>query len=64
MRSGQHAFLRLTAADERARVAGVQNQQLFALNAADQRVQRFAGKRAFCFAIAQQQINLIVVCGG
>jgi len=62
--AGQTALLGLAAPDERAGVAGVQNQQLFALNGRDELIELLRAQGAFVFSVAKEQIDLPVVRGG
>ena len=62
--AGQTALPGHAAADERAGVAGVHDEQLFALDAADEVVQVLRAQRRFRLAVAQEQIDLPVVRGG
>ena len=60
----QKAVRKSAAADQRAGIAGVHDQQLFALYARKDVLQRRRAQRRFVFAVAQHQINLPVVRGG
>ena len=64
MRAREHDHFRLTAADERAGITGVQNQQLFALHAAEYAAQLRGGERILALPVAKEQIDLLVVGGG
>ena len=61
---GRMLLRRHAAADERAGMARVDDQQLFALNVMDERVELRGAQGRLRLAVAQQQIDLAVVGGG